>query len=819
MFSVKSLIPHLIAVLTIVLINVVYFFPQIEGKVINQVDIVSSGQASAALGEYQEKNNKTYLWNPAQFGGMPVLAGPPSKNNLVFHAYKFLRVGFGEPIGMFIAGSILSYILLVILGVNPWLSLIFSIAMMLTTSNVILWEAGHNSKIRTLIFTPLLIGGILSIFEKRKYALGFILLSLGFAFSFYTRHPQMTYYILLVFMIFGFVTLYKTIRSKDWSHFIKGTLLVLAAGLLGASTSATKLWSLYDYSKSTMRGESILKSEGNSNTASSSEVDGLAWDYAMQWSNDTKDLLATFIPGFVGGGSGEKVSTNSESFKRYNLRNAPLYWGKLPFTVGPMYLGASLLFLFVLGLFVVKGNIKWWLGLGAIWMAILSMGRNAEFINMLIFEYFPFYSKFRAPQSVLNIAPFFIAVLSALALNQFFNTRFNSKKYKERNQKKFIKPLMISFGICGGLALLSGLIGPSLFDFSANTDPRYAQQGFDISTFMNDRKSLMRSDSFRSFIIIGLIAGVMYAYLKLKISKPIAIAAIGIVILFDVIGIDLRYLGHEKYVNKTSYNQNFTERPVDQQIKNLEPRRELYRVQDLTIDTYNSSRASSAHNTIGGYDPAKMQRVEDLKLRYFARNNMQVLNMMNTKYFIVPGQDGQPTVQQNPGALGPAWFVENIQRVTTPNEEIDALGTINTATTAVVLEAEFGDYLSGLSSGIDSSASITLSDYEPDRLMYNTTSNREMLAVFSEMWYGPNKGWQAYLDGVPVDHIRANYALRAMRVPAGNHEIVFEFKPRPYYMGERISLLGSILLILCVLGYIYMTYRDIKSEEEKVSEA
>ncbi len=814
MFSTSKLIPHLIALLTIILVNVIYFFPQIQGKKIQQVDIVSSSQANTALAKYRKDNDKIYLWNPAQFGGMPVLAGAPSKNNLIFHGYKVLKAGFGEPIGMFIAGSLLAYLMLVLLGVNPWLSMFFSLAMILTTSNVILWEAGHNSKIRTLIFTPLLIGGILSIFENKKYALGFILTALGFAFSFFTRHPQMTYYILLVFMIYGFVVLYQTIKTKDWSHFIKGTLIVLAAVLLGGSTSTTKIWSLYDYSKVTMRGESILKSSGAANTASSSEVDGLAWDYAMQWSNDTKDLMATYIPGFVGGGSGEKVSTKSDSFKRYNFKKAPLYWGDLPFTVGPMYLGASLIFLFVFALFVVKGNVKWWLGLGAIWMAILSMGRNAEIINKFIFDVFPFYSKFRAPQSVLNIAPFFIATLSAIGLNQFFKTKFNSKKYKERNQKRYTKPLLYSYAICGGLALIVALIGPSLFDFSAPVDARYTQQGVDVSAFLNDRKSLMRGDAFRTFVLVSLIAGLMYGFIKLKVNKPIAIGVIGALIIIDMVGIDFRYLDHGKFVNKTQYNQNFTDRPVDQQIKNQEPRREMYRVHDLTIDTYNSSEASNAHNTIGGYDPAKMQRIEDLKLRHITRNNMQVLNMMNTKYFITPGQNNQRTVQLNQGALGPVWFVSNIQQVNTPNEEIDALNSVNTANTAIVLSSEFENHITGLAPGIDSSASITISAYEPDRITYKSQSNKEMLSVFSEMWYGPDKGWQAYLDGKPVEHIRANYALRAMRVPAGSHEIVFEFKPRSYYMGEKISLAGSLIMIGCILGYLFLIYKEGRIETE-----
>ena len=817
MITRSKLLPHIVAVILIVVVNVFYFLPQMQGKVLSTVDIKSSDQATTALKEYRKEHGKTFLWNPAQFGGMPVLAGAPSKNNLVFKAYNLLKLGFSEPIGMFVAGSLMAYIMFISLGVNAWLSMFLSIIMLLTTSNVILWEAGHNSKIRTLIFTPLLIAGVLQIFEKKKYLLGFILLSLGFAFSFYTRHPQMTYYILLVFMIYGIIVLIQTIKNKDWSHFGKGTALVIVAVLLGGSTSATKLWSLYDYSEVTMRGDAILEADGVQTTpiASSSEVDGLSWEYAMQWSNDLRDIAATYIPGFVGGGSGQKVSRKSESFKNYKMRNAPMYWGNLPFTVGPMYIGASILFLFVFSLFVVKGNVKWWLGLGAIWMAILSMGKNAELINKLIFEIFPFYSKFRAPQSVLNIAPFFFALLAGLGLNQMLKTKFDSKKYKERNQKRYTKPLIISYAICGGFALLVALLGPSLFDFSSPVDPRYAQQGVDISVFTKDRSALMRGDAFRTFIIVSLIAGLLYAHIKIKIGRTLTIICIGLIGLIDMVGIDWRYLDHSKYITQRNYKESLEERLVDQQIKQLERNgRHTYRIHDLSIDSYGSSEASAAHNTIGGYDPAKMQRIEDLRNRHLNQSNMAVYNMLNTKYFIVPGQNGAQTIRPNQGALGNAWFVNNIQLVNTPNEEINALNGFDPRNTAIVLQTEFPDYTSGLSTLPDSLASIEIKEYQPDLITYNSSTSTEKLAVFSEMWYGPNKGWQVYIDGEKVDHIRVNYALRALRVPAGDHEITFEFRPKSYYMGETISLIGSIIMILAFFGFLYLTYLDSKRESE-----
>jgi len=309
----KSLLPHLISVLAIIIFTIIYFFPQLEGRVVQQSDIILSQQATVTIKEYNAANDKQYLWNPAQFGGMPILANPPSKNNLVYKLYSVLQLGFSEPIGMYIAGTLLAYLCLILLGFNPWVSLICAIPVMFVTGNLILWEAGHNSKIRTLLFTPLLIAGVLQIFEFRKYFLGFILLATGFAFSFYTRHPQMTYYILLVFMIYGFIILFQTIKNKDWIHFEKGTGLVVASIVIGLATSATKTWSMYDYSKVTMRGEPILLKDNPDDESSSSKVEGLAWDYATAWSNGYMDIMAIAIPGFAGGANGEKVSKDSET--------------------------------------------------------------------------------------------------------------------------------------------------------------------------------------------------------------------------------------------------------------------------------------------------------------------------------------------------------------------------------------------------------------------------------------------------------------------------------------------------------------------------
>ena len=598
----KKLAPYVIALIIMILVNVAYFFPQLQGKAIPQVDILSGQESVKAVKQYEEANNKTYLWNPAPFGGMPLLANPPSSNNLIYKFYNLLKIGFDEPIGLYLAGTLISFIMFLVLGFNPWYSLIFSVPMVLATDNVILWEAGHNSKIRTLIFTPFIIAGILSVFEKQRYLLGGILLTLGFAFGTQTRHPQMTYYVLLVFMIYGLIILIQTIKSKNWIQFAKGTGVVLAAIIIGMSTSATKIWSMYDYSESTMRGKAILQS-ASTEAATSSEVDGLEWTYAMQWSNDVKDVMASFIPGFVGGSNGEKVSRKSQSYKTYRTERAPLYWGGLPITSGPNYLGASVFFLFLLGLFAVKGNVKWWLGLGYFWMILLSMGDNFSILNRFIFDYLPFYSKFRAPSSVLNVASFFVPILGAYGLKQFLQSKKSKKKKKNSMvdaRKK--RHLLIVSGLTILLPTALAFFGPSILDFSAPNDAYYTQQGADITPYIQDRKSLFVRDCWRTAFIGLLVGSILFLFLKNKITELVVIAAVGSIMLFDIWGVNTRYVDHDDFQSKRQIATTFNERPVDTQILSLEKERHNYRVFDITSRSpFSSSTGSVHHNLINGY--------------------------------------------------------------------------------------------------------------------------------------------------------------------------------------------------------------------------
>lgn len=816
--SKNRLYYHIAAVIIIILANTIYFFPQLQGKKLQQTDLISAQGQSAEVRHFEELNNKTYMWTGGQFSGMPRLLEAPANNNLIWNAYKVLKLGFGDPIGIYIALMLLTYIMFVLMGIHPLLSILLSIAVGLSTNNIVLWEVGHRSKIRTLAFTPLIIAGVYYLFDKYKLLAGGILLCLGLTLSAFSRHPQMTYYIFMVYLVYMVVKAINLYKTGELAKLLKPIGVTVVCAVLAIGASASKLISIYEYNESSMRGKAILTS-GNtqsSQATSSSQVEGLDWDYAMQWSNGFLDVIASYIPGLVGGSTSEKVSRSSEMAQRYRLEAAPLYWGELPFTEGSLYLGAVFIFLFVFGLFYTKGSVKWWLGISMLMLAILSMGKHFALINKLFFDYFPVYNKFRTPQSILSVAVFFIPILGALAINKLVKEKEESSAKSRRTKKTevstdFMRSLKWSVGICGGIALFFLILGGSILSFSGPSDAQYAQS-LDLSLLISDRKSMMIKDSFRTFVLVALSAVMLWLYAKDKVNKTILYAGIGLLAIIDLAGVSWRYLAHSDFVSNSTYQSNFQPRPVDQAIMSQEPGREYYRVFDVSVNTFNSPLPSNFHNNVGGYHPAKLQRYADMIEYHLTKGNQQVLNMLNTKYIIQPGANNQAQYQLNNGALGNAWFVDNVQKVTTPHEEINALNNFNPASTAVILDQEFNNYIGGWDPQKDASGQITLSSYEPDHLTYDFNASTEQLVIFSEIWYGPNKGWQAYIDGTPVDHIRANYCLRALRVPSGSHKIEFVFKPESYHVGETINLISSLIQIFGIGLLGFLAYRGYKKE-------
>jgi len=596
---------------------------------------------------------------------------------------------------------------------------------------------------------------------------------------------------LIYFVLIG-IDYIKKGKVKTFGY---ATLALALAGVLAVGSSSSRLWTTYEYSKDTMRGQAILKSVSNTEATSSSETDGLAFNYAMGWSAGYLDLMNVLIPRSVGGSSAEKIGTNSALYQDLRRKGAnlpknftaPMYWGSMSSTMGTYYVGALICFLFIFGLLILQRSISWWLGGSVLLTFLLALGDNFASFNGFLYNYLPLLNKFRAPSSILGVTSVFFCLTAFLTLHEILNT-------KEKD--KLLKPLYIAGGITGGICLIFALMGGSLFDFAGQSDARLQQAGYDLAAIISDRKSLLRNDALRSLLFIVLGAGLIMAFIKNKLKTNYLLAGIGLLLIIDLWSVGQRYISADEFQTPRVNNQNFVPRPIDTQIMNAEKSRGHYRVMDMSIDVFNSSSTSYFHNTVGGYHPAKLQRIQDLINQHITQGNQQVYDMLNTKYFI--SQQGQ--LQANPNAAGTAWFVESITKVNSAEEEINALKNFIPANEAVVLDREFNNYISAFDP--QKNGTISLVDYAPDQLTYTSNTTSEQLAVFSEIWYGPNKGWEAYVDGQPVEHIRANYALRAMKIPAGEHKIEFKFNPTSYKIGETISLASSALIMLLLLLFI-----------------
>jgi hypothetical protein len=827
----QKALPHIVAIVSFLVICCVYFSPQLNGKIVQAGDTISHKGMSREMVDFHDETGEHTLWTNTMFGGMPTYQiGAVQPTNTLKYVEKSMHLYIPRPIGYFFAMMLGFYITMLLFGVNPWVSLIGAIAFSITTNNLVLFGAGHMTKLRTFAFFGFMLIGIVKAFRK-EYLLGATLFALGFGINLYANHIQMTYYLFMVLGIYGLMELVRHAQKGEMQSFGKAVLYLGIGGILAVGSSATSLLTTYEYQKDTMRGNPILAKEANVEETSSN-TKGLDWKYAMQYSNGWLDLFSSFIPGVVGGGGGEPVGANSAYAKQIkrsggNPKNLklPLYWGavgKTMSTGGPVYFGAAMFFLFLLGMLIVKDPIKWGIGGGVLLTMLLSLGDSFEFFNRIFYNYFPLYSKFRTPNSVLAIAAFLIPVLGTLAISEVIS----GKTKKE----EFLKPLYITTGVLAAICLFFAFMGGSFFDFTYPVrDANYvSNMNMNLELLQEDRRALMQSDSLRSLGIILACAGLIWAFLTNKIKQNILLVGLAAITIGDLWTVGKRYLNDSNFANKRKYEAYKNPRPVDTQI--LSDKDLHYRVHDFTINFINSSSTSYFHNTIGGYHPAKLQRIQDLIERHiFPEDNslrkgfssatsndlfgsIPVFNMLNTKYFI-GNPDAAPI--RNPRAMGNAWFVDNIKMVETPNAEIDALKGLDVASTAIV-HNEFSDYVNGLN--LSKNGTIKLTDYKPNHMTYQSNSTSDQLALFSEVWYGPNKGWQAYIDGNAVDHIRANYILRGLKVPAGDHKIEFVFAPKSYSIGKIITLICSLAIVLSFLWFAYNSLMKYINEENGVAE-
>lgn len=792
--TINPWIMHGIALITFLLVCITYFYPQLQGKVIPQGDIVSYKAASHEIQTYGEEEGEYPLWTNSMFGGMPAYQiAMPAPGNRTMVVEKFFNFFIGRPIGYFIAMMVGFYIMCITFGMRPLVALLGSIAFGLTVNHFVLFEAGHTTKLRAFAFFGIIVAGMVHAYRGR-YLLGAFLFALGMALEIGVNHIQMPYYLFMTLLIYVGILLYRDIRAGKLASFVKASGYLLAGLALAVAANTTRLWTTAQYAEDTMRGKPILE-KTTVNESSSSEVEGLAWDYAMQWSNSTLDLFTYLVPGIVGGGSREPVPVDSD-FARITGQNntntiyAPLYWGSLPFTSGPSYAGAIILFLFLLGAIVTKGDLRWWLVSATILTLLLSLGKNLEFFNKLFFDFFPMYNKFRTPNSIASITEFLMILMATYTVSEIIQGHIEKQKLK--------RGLMLTGGIALGVCLLLAVAGPSLFSFSGANDARYDPRL--VEALVSDRKSLLTSDAFRSLLFILAGAGLLYAYTIKKINTQLLLAGLILLVTIDIWGVGRRYLNADTFVRPNQADAALQPRQADDFInkdKDL-----YYRVHDLSVDPFQTAIPAYHHKMVGGYHAAKLQRYQDLIDYYLSKNDLQVLNMLNAKYII--DQNGE--VQVNMQAMGNAWFITQLKQVNTANEEIEALENMDPSTTAVIHQ-EFSDYQG--SQSYQPEGSITLESYHPERLVYNSKSGSDQFAVFSEIWYGPDKGWQAYVDDQPVDFARVNYALRGMKVPAGEHTIVFEFKPKAFYTGEIISNIASIVILLLLITFIVHQFRPI----------
>ncbi len=805
--KVRSLLPHLLSVAIITIVCSIYLFPQLQGLKLAAGDSISVEAWSHERLEHIKETGKDVFWNNAIFSGMPEgLLGIGRKKNLTSFLDKVVSLYTKYPLSMLIKCAVCAYLALVLIGTNVWISLFISIVLTLNVNFTVLMETGHVSKLWVICYFPFIISGFV-LCMRSKYFLGAGLIALGTSLAIRFNHLQMVYYLLLALILMGLIYLIHFIRQKDLIGLAKAAGIALLAAGIGAASNISMLIGSENFAKDTMRGEPILeKTDDQPNT--SSEVKGLEWNYAMSWSNNFQDVLSLAVATAAGGASSEEVSAESSAGQLMRANgmqagidskvNAPMYWGGLPFTSGPYYMGAIVLLLLIYCFFEIRSIEKWVFGMAILFIVFLSMGSNLSIVNRTLFDYFPLFNKFRAPNSVVNLIPPLAIFPLAFGLNRLF----------DQTNKGALKKLYWSAGILGGFYISMYVFSNSTFSFSNAADANYAADI--LSIFQETRKQILQNDLLRclAFTLVG--AGVMWLFIKQKLKSPVLFfALVSLAAIIDIWGVNRRYLDQENFETKRAFQANFSPRPVDDQIEQLETSRGDYRVFDLSINTFNSASTSYHHNTIGGYHPAKLQRYDDLIKRHISRGNQSVLNMLNTKYII--SREG--TLQQNAEALGNAWFVKSIRPVETPNEEIDALGNFDPANEAIFLSNEFPEQAEQLEVG-NGEGSIRLTSYAPGNMVYESNTEVNQLAVFSEIWWGPNKGWKIDIDGEPTDMIRVNYALRAMQVPAGNHTITFKLEPRA--KGGIISILSS-LLILIYFGYlIYVSRSNLFAHNDQI---
>ena len=793
--ELKKLIPHISAVVLFVLISLIYLSPVLEGKKIDQQDIRQFTGMSKEIVDHRAEYDEEPLWTNSMFSGMPAYQiSVLYKKNLISYCSKLFKLYLPGPAGTVFLYLLGFYFLLVSLGIDYRLAIIGAIAYAFSSYFFIIIEAGHNTKAHAIGYVAPILASFLMVFRGKKVLLGSALTALFTSLILNANHLQITYYLVMLLFIIGVVKFIEAYKEKALLLFFKYVGILLLAGTIGSLTSLSRIATTMEYGQESIRGKSELTYNQSNKTS------GLDKDYATAWSYGKAESFTLLIPNFHGGATGGALTTDSETYRLFKnsqqasqakkiIKQLPLYWGSQPFTSGPVYAGAIVCFLFLMGLFLIKGYLRWWILTTFLLMLALSWGKNLMPLTDFFLENLPGYNKFRTVSTTLVIVELLIPFLGILALNKII---------KEGKTNEIMKSFKYALGIVGGLCLIFALMPNTFFDFEGLNDAQYGEAL--TEALKVDRASLFSADAFRSLAFIPLSGFGIWLYLNKTIKKTPLIVIIGVLILGDMWVVNKRYLNDENFKAKRKILQPFIPSVADSQI--LQDPDPNYRVYNTTVSPFNDASTSYFHKSIGGYHGAKLKRYQELIDFHISKGNMNVLNMLNSKYFIVRGQNNQPIAQRNPNALGNAWFVSDIIIVEDSDEEIQKLGQINTANQVLVDQR----YDVPPTIEYDSTGTIQLTNYKANHLSYTSSAATNQFAVFSEIYY--DKGWNAYIDGELVPHIRANYLLRALPIPSGQHTIEFKFEPQTYYATENITLFSSLIVIIALFGAVFKEVKD-----------
>lgn len=804
----------------------IYFAPAFQGKTLGQMDVTGAQSTQKEINDYRDKGI-TILWTNQIFGGMPTFQiWAPYPDNITTHVVGALKAIFPNPIDTVLLLLFGAYFLFIVLKLNPWLAAAGAIAFTFSSYNIILLMAGHSNQAFAIAFFAPLIGSII-LTLRGKYITGGALTALFLAMEIRANHVQMTYYLMLALLILLGIELYHAIKAKTTKPFLKSLAYLAGATLLALAINASLLWSTGEYAKYSYRGQSNLTKNTKEPT------NGLDKTYAYEWSQGVAECFTFLVPNAYSFGSGaESLDQNSETAKVLIAKGASeqqavgtvqqivssfpglqLYWGNKPGTAGPFYFGAIVCFLFLFGLLIVKSRLKWWLLASVVLTMLLSFGGNFPYVSDLFFKYFPLYNKFRAVESILAVTGICFPILAFLAVQEIVDAT---------DKTVIFKKLKLSFYITGGLLVIL-IVAPGVFlSFKATEHQQgitYLGQALKgdttlansiASALVKDRESLERADAIRSLIFVVLAFGLLWAFIKQKVNVLVFSVGLLILTMVDIWQVDKRYLKDANFADKL--DNQVKPREVDTFIaRDQDPD---FRVFDLTANIKFDQFNGFFHKSISGYSAARLKRYDELIDGQLGQNppNHDVLDMLNTKYFITTDKSQNLSMMANPTACGHAWFVKSIKYAKNADEEMQAISSFAPKDEAIV-DQQYKKLIDEKLAIGDTSGTIKLTKYTPDHLTYATSSSTNQVAVFSEIYY--EKGWTMTIDGKEAPYFRADYVLRAAQIPVGNHTVEFDFHPASYYTGEKISLAGSVLLVLALGGAAFAGFRNKKEEEKK----